>query len=244
MTDRPAMTINDYVIDESCDREIQNNLLDEDGQPNHKLTESREIALAEFASLVHLKARNLNSEQIEQVIKWLKTWKLRNKQYSRNLDSKNTKTFDEILETIKTSKEQITLEKRAYRKTLWARLWIIAFAIFAMISISLIFLKTDTAWYWTVITIAISFGLFGLSDILQEEAIKLYKEQEQKNLWESIRKAETVEELRDAGLFAYLPNTLFEPLKHFNQDVALDNMKSEKERLSDALYRDPSAFLT
>lgn len=244
MTDRNAMTINEYVIDESYNREIQNDLLDKDGQPNPKLREAREIALAEFASLVHLKAGNLSSEQIEQVIKWLKTWKLRNRPFTRSMDMKNTKTFDEVLKTIKTSKEQITLEKRAYRKTLWARLWFIAFAIFAIISISLIFLKTDAAWYWTVITIAISLALFGLSDVLQEEAIKLYKEQEQKNLWESIRKAETVEELRDAGLFAYLPNTFFEPLKYFNQDEALDKMKSEKERLSDALYRDPSAFLT
>lgn len=243
MTDNPAMTIDDYVVDKSWTRNELNNLLDENASPNSQLSVKSEKVLAEFACLIHSKSKDLSPEQTEQVIKWLKKWKLKDKPLSRNLNIQGSPDFGDSLDKIRNSKEQKDLEKKAYIKTLWARLWAVLFAISAVIFIGVIVSDTHIAWYCTTLCLIITLAFMVVGDLLQDEATKLYKEQEQRNLWEGIRSAETVAELRDAGIFAYLPNSMFETGKPFNQELALEAMRAEQERLSDALYRDPTSYL-
>jgi|GEM_PF-5516918 hypothetical protein len=243
MSDNPAMAIDDYVVDESWTRNELNNLLDGEAHPNSLLSAKSEKVLAEFACLIHSKSKDLSPEQKEQVIKWLKKWKLKDKPLRRNQNIQGSPDFEDALNKIRNSKEQKTLEKKAYVKTIWARLWAILFFIFAIILIGVFVSDTHIAWYWKTLCLIITLAFMVVSDLLQDEATKLYKEQEQRNLWEGIRSAETVAELREAGLFAYLPNSMYETGKPFNQELALETMRAEQKRLSDALYRDPSNYL-
>lgn len=238
-----AIEPGDYVIDETWSQNENNRLLeDESGEPNPTLESTQHRALAELAASVHKYARHLSAEQTEQVIRWLKQWKLRGQPLLHSDGDPRRQSFLTALEQLRNNKEQKDLQRKAYLKTVWSRLWGVVFVLAVLATISA-FATEDVGWGWRIGGVAISLILLFVSDAFLIQGVELYKEQDQRHLFQSFRKAETVAELRDAGLFAYIPEATYIQGQPFSNHSAKVAMRAEQERFSDALYRDPDYYL-
>ena len=240
---RDELSATDYVIDETYQREGENQLLNDKGDgPNLNLTNRREAALAALAAAIHVNARHLGPEQIEQAIGWLKTWKLQHVPLSRP-DGNSGQGFYEVLEKLKTNAEQTDLQKRARKHIHLAYLTGLGLALSAAVTLAMFFIGS-VAWYFWVVATVVNWYFYIKTDMSILAAALLYKEQDRKYGFASIRQAETVVELLEAGIFAYIPGTAYEVGQEFNDTQARRWMKAERDRLTDALYRDPNGYLS
>lgn len=229
----------DYVVDETLRRKDNNNLLDPDtGVPNPELTSPSEKALAEVAAALHKNLGALSGKQLEQVASWAKRWKLvksRKQTGTRN-------DFFAILDVLKNSAEQKKLQK----KTLWKLLFgAMAGAVFAVALLSMAIANwsdNDLGWGWQFGLGVVLFVGYVLTTTFVTDALLIAKEQDRRYALASLRKAQSVVELNEAGLFAYLPKTRLEEVG-FEDKEAMQIIRGEVERLTDALYNDPDDWL-
>lgn len=239
---KDPLEVHDYLVDETYGQKKNNHLLDDTGAPNPEIAEPEQRALAELAAAVHRNARLLTASQSEQAIRWLKRWKLRNRVPKRE-HSTTDMQFLQLMNRLKGSRENKPVLKRAYRQTLWARLWGALFAVSAAVTL-LLFFDDSVRWYWRVFAVAVSLTLLVASDVVTSRAAGAYAEYGKRHLLQCIREAETIDELSEAGLFDYVPGARYERDKPFDLETSKAAIREARERLADALYSDPGYFVT
>lgn len=230
----------DYVIDETYRRQVNNNLLNVDGSVNSELSSPDELALAAIANAVHTQALQLTPAQTELAVKWLKTWKLKD---SSSLDSneiRTTEAFSDKLNELKNTPEQLRLQRTAAGYATKSRIWGVAFAV--MLALLAGLAVSGAGWVWCLFAAAIAIGTLVASERSLVRALMAAKDQDRRYLMQSFRAANTVTELLNAGICAYIPGVLHTG-PNYDEQVAKAAMADECERLTDALYRDPEGHL-
>lgn len=229
----------DYVVDETLTRKENNDLLDLDtGLPNPGLTSRSEIALAAVAASLHEHQDTLSEDQLEQIAGWAKRWKISRSR--RQGGSRND--FFAVLDVLQKSDEQEALVKTTYWKLLasWVSGLVFAIALLALAIGN--WGDVDIGWGWQAGLGIMLFIAYICTSGFLTDALLLAKEQDRRYALTSLRKASTVYELNQAGLFTYLPNTSHsEP--GFDDRIAMRVIRDEVERLTDALYNDPECWL-
>lgn len=237
-----AMGPTDYVIDESFLRTKNNRLLDDEGTgANPALTQSSEQALAAIAEAVHKHARYLSPEQAELAVKWLKRWKLRNAVPADFNELQARDAFEEKLKTLRESPEQVRLQAIAARHGTWSRVWAAVFAAIVATMIGMGITGGAGAVAWIVAGVALASSVIA-SERSLVRALVTAKEQDRRYALESLRAANKVTELINAGLCSYIPGVLYEG-PSYDEKYAKAQMYKERERLADALYLDPDDYL-
>ena len=109
--------------------------------------------------------------------------------------------FKKVIEEIRNSEDQQSLQKREMKFRKKAFLAVLSFTIFLMLFI-ICLLFFDYGWILlgSVVMVAISYIAW---DQYTVKTILIAKEQDRKFFLQCIRKAENIEELNDAGFFAY-----------------------------------------
>jgi hypothetical protein len=233
------MTPEDYTI---VDEGRVLGLLDYDGQPYPELLAGARAPLARLAASIQAEAPRLTATECERAASWVKQWKFMHQPIPHR-EASGPDSFYQIVEGIKDSREQIDLQNIAVLHLRKSHAWVSAAGAVAGIPIASFFI-TGIAWYWSGFGLAIAYWIYSKrsrSPIL--DAVRVWKEQEQRNLWLAIRAAATVHELQIAGLFAYLPDAENSPGKHFDEKKAANALRAERDRLTDALYRDPDLWI-
>lgn len=237
------MHTEDYLADPTHSRDGENNLLEDDSLPNPRLTDYQDKALANLAAAIHKNAPLLSAEQAEMVIKWLKSWKARRQPLKREQGHSNGFHFSQVLKQLRESPEQVDLQKRAYRLTIWARLWGLAFALCGAITIGMFFVDGPIAWYWWLLIGAADLICLGTSDECLKRSTVLSKEQDRRYFLQSIREAQTLSELLDAGLFSHHPR-VYIPGQPYDMIREREAVREMQEKLTDALYRDTDDYMS
>jgi hypothetical protein len=223
-----SMNPGDYLSTDDGPAEV---LLTLEGVPQDDLSKDSVAALAALAAAVNSNAHRLSPEQLEQAVRWLKRWKAA----KQDMPPRQGDEFSLLVKRNRELSEQVALQSRAYRLSWVSRLAFLAAVVVGLTSVGT-FLGEASPWAW------ISLGLLAVlalvaSDAAYVKSTKASKEQEQRNLWKSVRLARSVGELNTAGLFAYLPGTTWGVGERFDDRVSKHAQKAEAERLSDALYR-------
>jgi hypothetical protein len=208
-------------------------LLDEVGRPIVGLPRSL-CGLAEVAASIYGHASELPEDHLEQAIQWLKALKAKDRTSARL-----TYEFLDVLDELRNSSEQIDLQRRGHRK-LWLAKGISA--LLALVLASAVGLAIAHNWFGLGVALLVSLALFFAGERGTVSAIRLFKEQEQRYLWASIRQAGSVSEINQAGIFAYLHGTTF-GAPGFSEEGSRAAIRAERERLTDALYADPDDYL-
>jgi hypothetical protein len=225
----PPMEVWDYEIRHE-DARVR--LLDDDGKPDSGLCEADQV-LARIAAAMHADVERLSPQQIEQTVIWLKTWKHRDRPTGRAFHE-----FEAVLKALRDSPEQLELQRAATKRIYVGHglFFLAAGSVAGGIAAAVL-----ASWWAAAGFIVGAFGLLLAAEQASVAAIKLGKEQEQRYLWDSIRKAATVQEINRAGIFAFAPGTTW--TRHSSEDAILLAMRAERERLTDALYFDPDDYL-
>jgi hypothetical protein len=226
-----APTNPEDFFDISSGRYVQ--LLDEDGRPLVGLPPSLR-SIAEFAASIHANAGKLSQDQFEQIIQWIKALKMRDR------DSASPPyEFLSVLNELRNSPEQMGLHRRGHCK-LWLAKGMAM--LLALVIAAAVGFAVAHSWVALGISLVAALGLFIVGEWATVSGIQMFKEQEQRYLWASVRRARTVVEANFAGIFAYLHGTTF-GAPGFNEEDSRAAMRAERERLTDALYADPDDYL-
>lgn len=237
----------EYVVDESRKRDRQTNiLLDYEGYSdkvivNPALTDPSEQALASIALAIHLNGSKLNPEHAEKAVTWLKRAKRQKLEFKRTGGTRGDYDFAQTLNSLRNNVEQVGLQKRAYRHTIWARLWALVCGLSVAVTLGLFAVDNVAWWAWAIAVIA-NLTFFGISDVYAGKALDVSKEQERRYFLQSVREAERLSELLDTGLFSYLPFG-YAPGQPYNAYKATVSLAKAHEALSDALYFDDNGLL-
>lgn len=239
------MNIDDYVADERYTRSGDTNWLihKEYGeiQPNPKLTRDTEKALAEIAAVIHKNAPILEAEQLEQGVRWLKSWRYRvNPERAQRRDIYE---YHSLLDKIRDSPAQVKLQNKALIQLVIAGLFTSAALVMFVVQCIAHWYSDGAAWYWQVLNILVFIGFYSGARTFMIKGLMTAKEQDRRYVMASIRAATTAMEINASGLFAYLPGTVWEAGQQGDSERAHESMCIARERLTDALYRDPEDYL-
>ena len=233
------MEIEDYRTWRLVPDDRTDQLLDPDtGEPTKLTFGSKDEPIARVAATLHATAASLSTEDCERIIGWLKTVK---RERLPQPPSRDIWTFDKAVGELRDSPSQTEMMRKAYRHGRAASAWAVLAFVIAGTAVACA-LAPGIGWFWAVITFVIAIVIYirGGQRRLFEAAL-VWKEQEQRHLWESIRAARTVQELSHAGLFAFLSGASFGP--GYDEATAVVAMRRERDRLTDALYYDPDWWL-
>lgn len=243
MSKRDALEINDYLIDETVVGRDENNLLDWDSEgPAEHVRAMSHVALAEIAAAMHKNARHLSAEQLEQGVRWLKKWKLQDKGWRRYEAPNGSFAYSFILDKLRVAPEQAKLQRQGFVKLTLACMAALTFFLFAAAAIALMFVD-GYSWYWRAAAAVVAVGLLAITEKLLRQGIIVFKEQDRRYALHSLREAVNVVDLIEGGLFSYIPGTMLEPGKNYDETIARKAMRNERERLADVLYTDPDDYL-
>jgi len=236
---KDAVEVDDYLLDETMPTGAVR-LLDYGGGLAEDLP-IHAVPLAKIAAAIHENARFLSPAQHEQAIRWLKAWKL------RDVPIKTNKLvfehqFARRLDAVKTSTAQNRLIAKAHIKSIWSRVFAALLAIAAVVVV-VIYGAHSWRWYEAAGAGIVLWLFYSLSSKFNTKALQLAKEQDRRYFLDSLREGQTVSELNEAGLFAYVPDTMPEQGKTFSWVKSVLAMRRAQEQLSDALYTDPESFL-
>jgi hypothetical protein len=234
VTSEPPMRTDDYL---SADEGASECLLTFEGAPDARLSKDSDAALAALAAVVHSTAPRLSAEQLERAVWWLKRWKTS----KQDVPSRAWHEFSLTVDRNRELPEQRALQRQAYYLSWASRLACLAAGALGAIAAGALLTDAGSTGAAALFG-ALAVAALVVSEMAQVRSTNVSKEQEQRNLWTSIRQARTVGELNTAGLFAYLPGTMRVPGQPFNERVSTLATKAEAERLADALYRDPDGF--
>lgn len=227
----------DYVVDETLRRKTNNELIDPDtGEPNPELTHLAECALAEVAAVLHRNTDKLSTAQLEQVAGWAKKLKLRERSESRQ-----TRDFSMVLIQLRESSEQNALQSKSIKKSLMA-IFFGACGLGLMGCAAVAIWAFDVGWATRSVLAVLTLAAFWYADVSLKDGLVIAKEQDRRYAMNSLRAARNVEELNEAGLFAYMPHTRYDE-PGFDEKKAHRLMRAEVERLTDSLYMDPELWL-
>lgn len=221
----------DYKLDEDVWHSEANHLLDDDGSPSPTFTNARERALANIASAIHLNEEKISDAQIEQTIIWLKRIKEKRNPPLRYPDT-DYGAFYRALDRLKNKPEQISLQKKAYWKSIKAVISGV-FLFFAAIT-SLVLYYADISHWWTAISVVLAVYFFHTMEKLIIKAFVISKDQDRKFFMESLRLAKNTDELNEAGFFMHIKEMHID--KNFDQAASVNAARREIARMRDAIY--------
>ena len=226
------MEASQYRLNDGVWYAESNQLLDDDGMPSESLPNRQAKSLAAIASAIHLNVDSLRESQLEQVVAWLKRLKISKKYPPGSYLEKPHDQFYLVLREIRESKEQVVLQKKANVKAIKSN--ICAALLSISISATIILPLIDVSKWISAIPALISFLLFSFMQAYTVESFDIAKEQDRRYLLNCLRRAETVDELSEAGLLGYIKEMQLD--ERYDREEALAAAKKEVERLRDALY--------
>lgn len=220
-----------YKLDERDYTSDDNELLADNGMPITSFPSTQTRGLAAIASAIHLNSVCISEAQIEQSIGWLKRAK-----EERNSPSKYGNQeyggFCRALETLKTTPEQVAMQKKAAWKAIKSNL--AAVGLFLSACTALLLYSLDVSKWWLLIPLLIAAALFDLMQKLTKEALIIAKDQDRKYFMASIRLAANAGELNEAGFFMHID-------KNVDEESYVKAARGEIARVRDVIYA-PSNF--
>ena len=212
--------------------ELSTSLLNDDGTPK-KLENGRLAALARIAAAIHAEKEHLDAGACEQVVTWAKKIKLSLSEGNKLSDDYNAKDFEKKVEKIRSNETQQKLMQQA-GKNLWAADGLIVLSTLIWLTFVGSFF-IDTSFWYRIIIFCAAIYFYVKAGSLQKKSIGQSKDQEHRFWTSALREANTIDELQLAGLFSYFESA-------DGRDLIDDPLGAatwhERERLSDALYRE------
>lgn len=214
----------DYKLDERDYTTDNNELLADNGMPITSFPSTQTRCLAAIASAIHLNSAYISEAQIEQSIGWLKRAKARrigpyaNQEYGG---------FCRALEALKTTPEQVAMQKKAAWKAIKSNL--AAVGLFLSACTALLLYSIDVSKWWSLIPFLIAAALFDTMQKLTKESLIIAKDQDRRYFMASIRLAASVGELNEAGFFMHID-------KNDDEDSYVKAARSEIARMRDVIY--------
>ncbi|SAL17464.1 hypothetical protein AWB68_00500 [Caballeronia choica] len=239
-TQRDAVEVDDYSWDDPV-HDSTLRLLDYRGAVADEIP-GQAVPMAKIAAAIHESARYLTADQHEQVIGWLKTWKLCDIPRKYN-ESTFESQFARRLNWLKASEMQTGLLSKVKWSLFAAKACAILLALCAA-TVAVVFFDGHTwRWYESFGAFVVFVAIYAICSTFDTKAQLAAKEQDRRYFLASLREAQTVSELSQAGLFAFIPESTPQPGRPFNEWASVLAMRSAQEHLSDALYTDPDWFL-
>jgi hypothetical protein len=220
----------DYRVDETLIGEAEpqgNQLLDEDGGAR-PYDNPRHAGLAAIAEAIDKHAVDLSPDDLEKAVWWLKDWQMGQARWYRKYES--TFQYAEAIRALQKTCDFLQFEKRARRYILTSHF---AAAGAVVLLLGVVATWSDRGWW----VLAWGFGalvMLGLASTLTDSARREWQTQDRQYFLSCLRKAECVEDLIDAGLFAHHEDTN-QPVDQQKSTLALRRMQRQ---LGTALYYD------
>lgn len=235
MSDYRAYERWDYRIDETLvgeDEPESNQLLDEDGFARC-YENPRHAGLAAVAETLEKHAADLSPDDLEKVVWWLKDWQMGQARWYRKNDA--VFQYAQAMRNLKETRDFRRFEKRARRYILGSHF--VAVAAVVLLA-GVVATWSDPGWWvlaWGFGTLA----MLGVASGCRDSARHEWQVQDRQYFLGCLRKAECVEDLMDAGLFAYHEDTMQLQDRHKSR-VAMLRMQRQ---LATALYYDYDRFI-
>lgn len=229
--DRWDYRINDLMIGD--EEPLDNQLLDEDGNPKKRPDNKSLEGLAALAAALDRYGPNMKSEHLEKAVWWLKDWKMHHSVWFRKIN--DSTEFHQAMERLKISSQFKRDSKRARRYSYGSHLFALlagvcaAFAVKAWIG--------DYGWIGSVGWTMGALVFAGLTAGFRDEARDIWQLQDRRHFLQCLRQSRCTEDLLDAGLFSHHPATMSvnSAGEHL---VFLRAVREMQLQLSDALYFD------
>jgi hypothetical protein len=204
MSDYRAYERWQYRIDETLvgeDEPESNQLLDEDGLAR-SFQNPRHAGLAAIAEALDKHAEHLLPDDLEKAVWWFKDWQMGRVGWYRRNDA--AFQYAQAMRDLKETRDFRRFEKRARRYILGSH-----FAAAAAVALlaGVVATWSDPGWWvlaWGLGTLV----MLGLASGWRDSAGHEWQVQDRQYFLGCLRKAECVEDLMDAGLFAYHDDTM------------------------------------
>jgi hypothetical protein len=235
MSDYRAYERWQYRIDETLvgeDEPESNQLLDEDGLAR-SFQNPRHAGLAAIAEALDNHAERLLPDDLEKAVWWFKDWQMGRVGWYRKNDA--TFQYAQAMRDLKETRDFRRFEKRARRYILGS--YFTAAAAVALLA-GVVATWSDPGWW----VLAWGFGtlvMLGLASGWRDSAGHEWQVQDRQYFLGCLRKAQCVEDLMDAGLFAYHDDTM-QLQDRKRSRVAMLRMQRQ---LATALYFDHDRLL-
>lgn len=223
--------INDLLIGD--EEPTGNRLLEEDGTPAPRRGNKSLEGLAAFAAALDRYGPEMTPEHLEMAVWWLKDWKMHRSGWYRTVSA--SAEFHQAMERLRISREFRRDGIRARRYSYVAHLFALLTGVCTAFGLSAWFGESD--WgeraAWTI-------GAFltaGLTAGFRDAARDVWQRQDRRYFLQCLRQSRCTEDLLDAGLFAYDPQTM--SVNSAEEHLAFRRAVREMQlQLADALYFD------
>jgi hypothetical protein len=192
-------------------------------------------ATAELIAPIADKLRKLPKDEIEELVLFLKNPHVPEKVLLENWDK--DMEFVRRVEELRNIPEQVHLQRQALKAIRWSITCGVFIGICSTVG-ALMYVGTG-GWIVPAILMGFILFLYWKAEKLGIKAILISKEQDQRHLLASIRKATSVNELNKAGLFAWSNDAGDMMSKNYNTDEAKAALMKQVAHLRDAIYRNP-----
>lgn len=223
--------INDLLIGD--DEPPGNQLLDEDGNPSPRVGNKSLEGLAGLAATLDKYGPNMTPEHLEKAVWWLKDWKMHRSGWHRTVSAMTE--FHQTMERLKNSPEFKRDGKRARRYSYGSHLFALFTGVLAAFALNA--WLGDSGWgeriAWTIGALFLAALTAGFRDTARD----IWQQQDRRYFLQCLRQSRCTEDLLDAGLFAYHPETM--SVNSAEEQLAFRrSVREMQHQLGDALYFD------
>ncbi len=176
---------------------------------------------------------SLSYEQIEKIVFYLKSIHSYNDKCDRAWA--NHEAFQEKLENLRNSSEQLTLMRRSKKLLIKSTLFHMANGIFFVLGVFSLFVLD---WYWSALIFTFLAYMFYKADANTLNVLLVNKEQDRRYFLSSIRLAENCTELEWCGFFAYYDGFQVGFFDEVQTETHYRNIEIISRNFRNALYND------
>lgn len=223
--------VNDLLIGD--DEPPGNQLLDEDGNPLSRTGDKSLEGLAGVAAALDKYGPAMKPEHLEKAVWWLKDWKMHRSGWYRTVSAMTE--FYQAMGGLKNSPEFKRDGKRARHFSYGSHLFALFTGVFAALALHAWF--GDSGWGGKIAWTIGALFLAAVTAWFMDTARDIWQQQDRRYFLQCLRKSRCAEDLLDAGLFAYHPETM--NVKSAEEHLAFSRAVLEMQhQLADALYFD------
>lgn len=224
--------VNDILLGE--DEPPENRLLDEYGQPVEHARGGSLAGLAAIAAALDAHGQQMLPQHIEKAVWWLKDWKMHKSGWYRRINSHVDlhREMERLKQITSFRKDGARARRCIYASHLFAVLFLVV-AAGALNS----WIGEGSGWGarigWTVGALLLA----GLAAAFRDTARDIWQRQDRRYFLQCLRLCRCTDDLHDAGLFAYHPDT--EKVESAEEQLAFRRaVRGMQLQLADALYFD------